>query len=280
VVKDFIAESAHAPTPIASSPPTSQGAPCWAAAPVAAAIDRAWPSGGIIAESQHAASSRFRRMEVQGAGDGTDGQQTPGDPQQHPGITASFSQRKELLNNPPPGDAALTRCGQPRPLRVALPSVPGSLFAWCLDPFPLLLAAIAMVKRKAQGTILAGLMPRVIRHRSCAGKSLAYLLVGECGCLGGDWLGGSDLPTQLRGTEPNTAALVGTTAVICAAVVFELYLGCAALTRIRRCRGCRCWRFSLGPPPPPPQATPPTAALGFIYRSSNYSPPLSLGCRP
>jgi len=68
-------------------------------------------------------------------------------------------------------------------------------------------------------------------------------------------------PTQASRSGPKHRCMQGHHAVSGGAVLFGCYWGCAALTRIRRCRGCRCWVFSR-----------PCCLSGSIYPLSNIPP--------
>jgi len=201
--------------------------------------------------------------------DGKPDATTPGDPQQHPGITAFFSQEKSCFNMPPPWRALTAAVVFNPAVGVAFTSCRGFLCRGALD-FPSSAGRYRHGERERQGHNFAGLC---LGDRSIGAaawvKSLAYLLVGVSVAVVVMGLGGlifqlSFAATQHRCWWAHACKSGG-------GVLFGLfYWGCAALTRIRRCRGVSLLGFSLGP----------CCSPGFIYPLRQYSPPLFAGVGP
>lgn len=140
--------------------------------------------------------------------------------------------------------------------------VPG-VFAVILAIFPPLLAAIAMVREKEQGTIVQVYASSLSAVELLAGKGLAYFLIalGEAAfvivlgaILFGLWFAGDPTPF-----------LVGTPIFLATSVLFGLFIGTRASTQSAAVQGVATSGFL-------------TALLlsGFIYPLSNIPFPLSL----
>lgn len=140
--------------------------------------------------------------------------------------------------------------------------VPG-VFAVIFWIYPSMLAALAMVREKEQGTILQVYASSLSARELLLGKGLAYFLVGLSevvlimtlgALLFGLWFAGD--PTPL---------LIGTPIFLAASILFGLFVGVRASTQSAAVQGVATIGFL-------------TALLlsGFIYPLSNIPFPLSL----
>ncbi|PZV03355.1 MAG: ABC transporter permease [Leptolyngbya sp.] len=146
--------------------------------------------------------------------------------------------------------------------REALYIVPG-IFGVILWVFPSMLAAIALVREKEQGTIVQVYASDLSSVEWLLGKELAYLVVGL-----GEALVVMTVATLLFGLRVRgdpTTLLVGTVIYLAAAVAFGLFVGARAGNQTGAVQGTAIAGFL-------------TALLlsGFIYRLENIPFPLSL----
>lgn len=140
--------------------------------------------------------------------------------------------------------------------------VPG-VYAVVLWVFPSMLAAIAMVREKEQGTIIQVYASDMSAFEWLLGKEIAYLLVGLGETLVVMTLGSLLFGLRLQG-EPSSLIL-GTLVFLAASVSFGLFIGVRASNQNAAVQGTAIAGFL-------------TAFLlsGFIYPLSNIPFPLSL----
>jgi ABC-2 type transport system permease protein len=144
----------------------------------------------------------------------------------------------------------------------ALYIVPG-IFGVILWVFPSMLAAIALVREKEQGTIVQIYASDLSATEWLLGKELAYFIVGVGEAVLTLTVAAVLFGIRVQG-DPSTL-IVGTTVFLAAAVAFGLFVGTRASNQTGAVQGTAIVGFL-------------TALLlsGFIYRIENIPFPLSL----
>ncbi|MGF1537377.1 MAG: ABC transporter permease [Elainellaceae cyanobacterium] len=140
--------------------------------------------------------------------------------------------------------------------------VPG-LYAVILAIFPALLATLAMVREKEQGTIVQVYASNLSAAELLLGKGLAYFLVavGEAACIMG--LGSLLFGIGLAGNP--LPLLLGTGLFAIASVLYGLFIGVRSSNRIAAVQGVAFTGFMAS-----------FLFSGFIYPLSNIPFPVSL----
>jgi ABC-2 type transport system permease protein len=176
--------------------------------------------------------------------------------------TQFFLQSSQLVPTQTQGVVAEVRLWFNPGRAEALYIVPG-IFGVILWVFPSMLAAIATVREKEQGTIVQIYASDLTAVEWLLGKEVAYLTIGIGEAL--LTLGAAAILFGIRVRGDPTTLLIGTILFLAAAVAFGLFVGVRAGNQTGAVQGTAIVGFL-------------TALLlsGFIYRIENIPFPLSL----
>lgn len=229
-----------------------------------ASLDQGKAKATVIIPPEFSRSVKSRRpVTVQALVDGTDVNNARVIQNSLRATTRFFLSRENLM--PPSSGAqidAQIRLWFNPGRKESLYIVPG-IFGVVLWVFPSMLAGIAMVREKEQGTIVQVYASDLSAVQWLLGKGIAYLIVGLIEALIVMTVAFLLFNLSFRG-DP-TVLIVGTVAFLSAAVAFGLFVGVRAGNQTGAVQGTAIVGFL-------------TALLlsGFIYRIDNIPFPLSL----
>jgi ABC-2 type transport system permease protein len=250
-VEQIFATNQFVPTPLLNGNPTL-------------AIDRGVAKAAIIIPPEFSRSIHQQKsVLVQVLVDGTDVNNARVIQNSIRATTQFFLSSNQLIPNQPQAQVVTNIRLWFNPGREeALYIVPG-IFGVILWVFPSMLAAIALVREKEQGTIVQIYASDLSATEWLLGKELAYFIVGVGEAVLTLTVAAVLFGIRVQG-DPSTL-IVGTTVFLAAAVAFGLFVGTRASNQTGAVQGTAIVGFL-------------TALLlsGFIYRIENIPFPLSL----